>query len=139
MNTRCGDAERRRTNSAYKDVKGSALDVRGASKVDELDVAFTVENNVLILDVPVYNLCFGVQVMYRFCHLYKDLAALLLFHVDAQLDIVEKVHTGQTVRYHLDVIVDVILKEIGHFYDVRVLKPVAAEIVQDVNLKRHST
>ena len=50
----------RLTDGAYKDVKGPALDVGGAPEIDEFDAALAVQDDVLVLDVAVHDLGFGV-------------------------------------------------------------------------------
>jgi hypothetical protein len=54
------DGSRGQTNSAYKDVKRPALDVRCTSKVDELDVALAIQYHVFIFNVAMHDLGFGV-------------------------------------------------------------------------------
>jgi hypothetical protein len=70
-----------------------------------------------------------MQVVNRFSDLNEDAAALVLFHIDAQLDVVEEIHARQAVRDHFDVVVHVVLEEVGHFHDIGVLETVSTEVV----------
>jgi hypothetical protein len=42
------------------------------------------------------------------------------------------------VWYHLNVVVNIILEEISHLDDIWMLETVASEVIQDVDLQRHS-
>jgi hypothetical protein len=70
------------------------------------------------------------------CNLHKNLSTLGFIHVDSQLDVIEEIHARETMWHHLNVVIDVIFEEIGHFNYVGVSEVVAAEIVEDMNLKR---
>lgn len=122
-----------RTNRANEDVERSALDVRRATEVDELDITITIQDYVLILDVAVHDLGFGVQEVHCLGDLDKNLAALFLFHVDAELNVVEQIHARETVRYHLDVVVDIVFEEVSHLDNIRVLITVSSQEVEYVN------
>lgn len=123
-----------RTNRTNEDVKRSTLDVRRAAEVDEFYVTITIEDYVLILDVAMHDLGFGVQEVHCLSNLDENLAALFLFHVDAELDVVEQVHARETVGYHLNVVVDIVFEEVSHLDNIRMLISVSSKEVEHVNL-----
>ena len=114
------------TDSSNEDIKWTTLDVRCATEVDELDIAVAIQDDVLVLNIAVYYFCLGMQVVDSLGSLYKDFPAFLLFHVDTELDVVEKIHARQAVRNHLDVVVDVVFEEIRHLDNVIVLEAVSS-------------
>ena len=67
-------------------------------------------------------------------NLNKDLLALLLFHVDPELNVIKQIHAGQTMRNHLNVVVDIIFKEIRHLDNVGMLEPVSSEVIENMDL-----
>ena len=73
-----------------------------------------------------HYLGFGVQEMHCFRDLHEDLTALLFLHVDAELDVIEEIHARKTMRYHLDVVVDVVLEEIRHLDNVGMLVSISS-------------
>ena len=109
------------TNCTDKDIERPTLNVGRTTKVDEFDDAFTIQDYVLVLDVSVNYSCFGVQVVQRPGNLDEDAPAFVFFHVCSQLDVIEQVHTRQTMRRHLDIVVDIILKEVLHLHNIRML------------------
>lgn len=125
------------TNGADKDVKWTALNVSSATEINELNIPLAIENDIFVFDVAVDNQRFGVQEMNGLRNLAKYAAALGLFHVGPQLNVVKEIHAGETVGCHLDVVVDVILKEALHLDNVGVAELGLFEVVHDVNLKRH--
>ena len=82
----------RLTDSAHKNIKRPALDIRRTTKVDQLDIALTIKHHILVFDVSMHDLRFGMQMMNRLGNLYENLPALLLFHVDPKLNVVEEIH-----------------------------------------------
>ena len=70
-------------------------------------------------------------------NLSEDILTLRLFHRRSHLDVVEKVHAGQTVRHHFDIVVDVVLEKVGHFDNVWMAETGFSEIIQNVNLQRY--
>ena len=126
-----------RTDRADENIKRPTLDVRCAAEVDQLDVAFSIQNDVFVLDVSVDHLGFGVQMMHCLGNLDKDLPALLLLHIDPKLNVVEQIHARQAVRYHFNVVIGVVLEEVRHLDNVGVLETVSSQIVHDMDLQRH--
>ena len=45
------------TDSPDKNIKRPALDICSAPKVDELDVALTVQDDILVFDIAMHDLC----------------------------------------------------------------------------------
>ena len=124
------------TDCPNEDIKGPVFYVRCTSEVDQFDLAFTVEHNILVFDVSVHNLRSRMQVMDCIDNLPEDVLAFRLFHIRSELDVVEQIHARYAVRDHLNVVVDVILEEINHLHDVRVSHTVSSKIVHHVNLER---
>lgn len=80
-----------------------------------------------------HDLGFSVQEVHCLSDLDEDLATLFLFHIDAQLDVVEQIHARETVGYHLNVVIDIVLEEVSHLDNVRVLIAVSSQEVEYVN------
>ncbi len=127
----------KRTDCANKDLKRAVFDVGSAAKVDEFDFVFTVKNNILIFDIPVDDEGFGMQVVQGGNDLREDIAAFSFVHSRAHFNVVKKVHPRETMRDHLDIIIYVVFKEVGHLHDIRVTKAIFAEVVKDVDFERN--
>ena len=89
-----GTEREQHTNGTHKHIKGPALDVRCASKIDQLDPSLPVQNDVLVLDVAVDDQRLGVKMVNGARDLDENAAAFLLLHVGAKLDVVEEIHAG---------------------------------------------
>ena len=72
--------------------------------------------------------------MQRGDHLPEDIPALGLLHIRPHLNIIEEVHPWKSMRDHLDVIIDVVLEEVRHLYDIGMPEVVPSKIVKDVDL-----
>jgi hypothetical protein len=126
------------TNGAHEDLKRPTLDICSTAKVDQLDVAVSIEDHVLVLDVSMHNTTAFMQMPNGLNHLAEDASHFFLFHVGSKLDVVEEVHTWNTVRQHLDVIVDVVFKKIDHFHDIGMPQLRFSKEIHDMDLQGHS-
>jgi hypothetical protein len=126
------------TNRPNENLKGTVLDVRSASKVDQFDLALAVENNILVLDVSVHNEGFGMEVVDGVDNLSEDVFAFGLVHIRSQLNVVEQIHARYAMRNHLNVIVALVLEKIDHLHNVRMAHPVSPEIIHDMDLQGNS-
>lgn len=77
------------TNSANEDIKRSTLDIRSTAKIHQLDPSLSVQDDILVLDIPMHDLGIDVKMSDSLSHLAKDLSTFPFFHGDAQLDVVE--------------------------------------------------
>lgn len=127
------------TNCPNEDIKRSVLDVRCATEINELNITLSVENHILVLDISVDDKGFRMEMVDRLCNLNKDASAFILLHVNAKFDVVEEIHPRQPMRYHLNVVVDIVLKEISHFDDVRMFKAISSQVVKNMDFKRNSS
>jgi hypothetical protein len=124
------------TDCPNKDIKGAVFNVRRTSEVDQFDLAFPVEHNILVFDVSVHNQRSCMQVMDCIDNLPEDVFTFPLFHIRSELDVVEQIHARYTVRDHLNVVVDIILEEINHLDDVRVSHTVSSKVIHHMDLER---
>lgn len=117
------------TQRAHKHIEGAIFDVRGTAEVDQLHATFSVKYDILVLDIAVNDARLDMKMVHSVNHLAEDVFAFHLFHIRPKLNVVEKIHAGNTVWEHLDVVVEAVLEKIDHLYDVRVLHLGRAEIV----------
>ena len=51
------------TNCPHEDIKRAILDVSCATKINELDIIFAIQNDIFIFDIPMYHQGLRMQMM----------------------------------------------------------------------------